>query len=346
MRLSSLSWVSPTETLDQVIRRLAQQQSCWVLIEHDDIVVTHAPGPAPAPQALQQTVLERSTRALRKAVRWQRSRIPLRGTCDTQKVTAHELENGFRAWFVGQGWMVDSSLHGALVAALDSHWPEPHDTLLAEMLHPQGISLSRQAPSVVLVAIETTAPRRLAFAFSREHADIRVHQEVFGLVLALPPTADPNQVLEPLRRATPAVGGIVPVAHGAHDWRDTIALARDAAEAARNLNLPWGDVREARVLAQVLQARARQVMLDICASLDLDPLAALRAADEGYGGELSRSLRAWLDSQLDNGAAAQQRRVHPNTMRYRLRRARELSGTDSHDMGMLATVHLLLERQR
>ncbi|MFF8805955.1 PucR family transcriptional regulator [Streptomyces omiyaensis] len=57
----------------------------------------------------------------------------------------------------------------------------------------------------------------------------------------------------------------------------------------------------------------------------------LLTADFSAGGELVRSLAAYLDAGGDVPRAAQRLVVHPNTLRYRLRRARERFGIDLDD---------------
>jgi hypothetical protein len=50
------------------------------------------------------------------------------------------------------------------------------------------------------------------------------------------------------------------------------------------------------------------------------PLPALMASDAGAGTDYVATLRAWLEQAGDVGRAAAQLHVHPNTLRYRLRR--------------------------
>ena len=76
-----------------------------------------------------------------------------------------------------------------------------------------------------------------------------------------------------------------------------------------------------------------------------DPAAwqvARRTADAlASAGALSDTVMAYVDSDLDVAAAARRLDVHPNTVRYRLRRVAELTGRDPacfHDLVELATV--------
>ncbi|UMG93222.1 o-succinylbenzoate synthase [Nocardioides sp. TF02-7] len=61
------------------------------------------------------------------------------------------------------------------------------------------------------------------------------------------------------------------------------------------------------------------------------PISRLIAYDEQTGGNLVETLEVWLDSFGDVAAAAAALYVHPNTLRYRLRRVGEVAGLDLAD---------------
>lgn len=61
------------------------------------------------------------------------------------------------------------------------------------------------------------------------------------------------------------------------------------------------------------------------------PVHDLVRADLAAGGELVRSLAAYLDAAGDITVAARRLVLHPNTLRYRLRRVRERYGVDVDD---------------
>ncbi|MGW2836416.1 PucR family transcriptional regulator [Streptomyces sp. NPDC001493] len=61
------------------------------------------------------------------------------------------------------------------------------------------------------------------------------------------------------------------------------------------------------------------------------PVHDLVRADLAAGGELVRSLAAYLDAAGDVPAASRRLRLHPNTLRYRLRRVRDRHGVDVDD---------------
>ncbi|PKW15650.1 PucR family transcriptional regulator [Saccharopolyspora spinosa] len=58
---------------------------------------------------------------------------------------------------------------------------------------------------------------------------------------------------------------------------------------------------------------------------DRGPVVALRRHDREHGTSYVETLRAWLECQGDLGAAAARLAVHPNTVRYRMRKMAELT---------------------
>ncbi|GGT05403.1 DNA-binding protein [Nonomuraea spiralis] len=166
-------------------------------------------------------------------------------------------------------------------------------------------------------------------------------------------------------RETGRVAALVPVRGG--DERDVLGLARelDALAAATPGAAPvWvgagavapspaaasGSREEADLVVRVLRARdggPRHALaadlgpaLDVLRVLDAvrpvwergsGPVYDLVRTDLAAGGELVRSIAAYLDAAGDVGRAARRLVLHPNTLRYRLRRARERFGVDLDD---------------
>lgn len=127
-------------------------------------------------------------------------------------------------------------------------------------------------------------------------------------------------------RVQAAVGRIVSTV-------DDVLVSRDEADRVLDAMARALDV-EVATLAEV---RAQVLISEVLALLAEHPrlrdprLAALRAHDARHGGELARSLLAYLDAFGDVRAAAAGLHVHPNTLRYRVRRAAEVSGIDLAD---------------
>ncbi|HEX3649553.1 MAG TPA: helix-turn-helix domain-containing protein [Pseudonocardiaceae bacterium] len=79
---------------------------------------------------------------------------------------------------------------------------------------------------------------------------------------------------------------------------------------------------------------------------DVGPVPRLREHDEANGTEYVRTLYEWLRHPGDPRAAGQALRIHPNTLRYRMRKITELAGVDLGDpdvrlalLTQLVTVH-------
>jgi DNA-binding PucR family transcriptional regulator len=83
----------------------------------------------------------------------------------------------------------------------------------------------------------------------------------------------------------------------------------------------------AQVRAQVLLAETLGLLA--AAPAVRDPrLTALLAHDAEHGGQLATSVLAWLDAFGDVREAAAALHIHPNTLRYRVRRAEQLTSLD------------------
>ncbi|MEE1768421.1 helix-turn-helix domain-containing protein [Streptomyces sp. JV185] len=78
------------------------------------------------------------------------------------------------------------------------------------------------------------------------------------------------------------------------------------------------------------------------------PVHAMVEHDRAHGSAYGDSVAAYLDASCDTGTAARRLNVHPNTLRYRLRRARELFGVDPADpaVRLLAEIGLRLAARR
>ncbi|PZT68296.1 hypothetical protein DN402_08625 [Streptomyces sp. SW4] len=81
--------------------------------------------------------------------------------------------------------------------------------------------------------------------------------------------------------------------------------------------------------------------------LRLPAVAALLAHDAEQGTGYAATVTAWLDATGDVASAAARLQVHPNTLRYRLRRVRDLFGLDLDDreVRLAAWLELRLARR-
>ena len=120
--------------------------------------------------------------------------------------------------------------------------------------------------------------------------------------------------------------------HAAH------AEALDAASFAANdgQQLIFADEHWAQITVQRLARQATR-------ALPIDnPISRLREYDASHGADLARTVGTWLSTNGDTAATAAALSLHPNTLRYRIRRVREIAGLDLDDADVRALTHLLL----
>lgn len=121
--------------------------------------------------------------------------------------------------------------------------------------------------------------------------------------------------------------------------RDQVDRVLDAAEREGEL---IGDV------ATVDESRTGVLLGEIVAHLATNPelvdsrVVELAESDDRTGSEFTGSLRAYLDHFGDVRSAAAALHVHPNTLRYRIRRVRALTGMDLDDPATRLVVALSL----
>lgn len=141
----------------------------------------------------------------------------------------------------------------------------------------------------------------------------------------------------PRARVRAGVGSVVPTL-------EEVAVSR--AEADRVLDAMDHDL--GAEIATIADVRSRVLISELLTSLGekerfRDPrLTRLAEHDAENGGELARSLLAYLEEFGDVRAASERLHVHPNTLRYRVRRARALTGWELGDPFERLNVHLQL----
>ncbi|HEX6969533.1 MAG TPA: helix-turn-helix domain-containing protein [Micromonosporaceae bacterium] len=133
--------------------------------------------------------------------------------------------------------------------------------------------------------------------------------------------------------------------------REVAELPRSRAEAAELLSLPES-ARPSGPLLRFEAAWAEVVVHRAATAVPLDdlliggPLPDLVAHDRRHGTEYVVTLAAWLDRQGDPREAARQLHVHPNTLRYRLRRLAELVDIDFDSPGTRLALQIQLAALR
>lgn len=270
--------------------------------------------------------------------------MPLHGQLDDVSVLAADLGDGATAWFIGQH-------HGdrqiSLLASAVHAGPMAKDNFVEELLHPRRPARPGAAPEALLVAVQadvhvaglsTRIRPLLAGTTARMHVDGDL------LLLALPLDADISRLAADVRRAVPsAVVGVARVRPDASDWVMAAGLAEASLAAARNLGRELGDPLRPEVAAELLVREAREAVDDLVAALPAHPLAALRAYDTRCGSDLVATLTAWCRSGFDVAETATSMHLHSNTLRYRLKRAKHISGIDPGRPRQRLLLQLLLD---
>lgn len=106
-------------------------------------------------------------------------------------------------------------------------------------------------------------------------------------------------------------------------------------------------------VATISDVRSRVLMSETLERLREDPslrdprVNRLLEYDRAGSADLVRSLLAYLEAFGDARAAAERLHIHPNTLRYRVRRAATVSGIDLGDPGerLFTQLQLLMEQQ-
>jgi sugar diacid utilization regulator len=172
---------------------------------------------------------------------------------------------------------------------------------------------------------------------------IGLHQ---GDVVALYPVSEPDE-LETVRAECAALADslAIDVSMGMSGWR----RGRPAIAGA------YAEAREAVEIAAGTGIRGRPVVLDdvlVDHMLRASPharrilretLRPLVEYDQSHRSELVATLRAYVSVGPNLTQSARVLTVHPNTVVYRLRRIRELSGRDPHVMEDLQILYLALK---
>jgi hypothetical protein len=167
-----------------------------------------------------------------------------------------------------------------------------------------------------------------------------------GDVVALYPASEPDE-LEAVRRECAALAGALPMdvsigMSGWHRGRSAIATAYAEAREAVEIAAGTGIHGRAVVLDDVLvdhmlraSPHARRILRET-----LQPLVEY---DRARNAELVQTLRAYLSASTKLTQTARLLTVHANTVVYRLRRIRELSGRDPQAMEDLQILFLALK---
>ncbi|WP_017597897.1 PucR family transcriptional regulator [Nocardiopsis lucentensis] len=123
----------------------------------------------------------------------------------------------------------------------------------------------------------------------------------------------------------------------------SLSRARDLADLVRSGVVPGGGVvRWADHLSTLLLSRDTALMAEL-ARRRLAPMARLRSPQRD---RMADTLLAWLETGFNANEAAVRLRVHPQTVRYRIRRLDELFGPRLRDPGARFELELVLRARR
>ncbi|MFI2367619.1 PucR family transcriptional regulator [Streptomyces sp. NPDC018833] len=155
-----------------------------------------------------------------------------------------------------------------------------------------------------------------------------------------------------VRQLSPTLGAGVKIGLGdVAEGLAGLAESRRSAELALGALLKVGETRAVAGTGEVAETVGMMQVMDALTGLVLPPqtpVARLAAFDADHSGSsMVETLRAYLDHFGDVPAASRALGVHPNSLRYRIRRLTQVSGMDlnSPDARLLAQVQLrLLER--
>ncbi|MFE9854764.1 PucR family transcriptional regulator [Streptomyces sp. NPDC005780] len=261
-----------------------------------------------------------------------------------------------RTWGRAAAWAREGAVHALLAGS-------------AQAAHDVGIVRGR--PYAVMVAEAYDGPEPAPGDVGQRVLDVlalqaaayrpgcvtaRSGQRLYALVPAVDGETDPARTLLATARGVPRAvvfAGSGPVVADLAE----LPASRDAAELVvrvlreRAARLPAGGTGSAvasyaEVAAEAAVLRLLDRVEPLWGAME-GPVHAMTAHDRAHGSRYAESVAAHLDAFGDTAAAARRLNVHPNTLRYRLRRARDLFGVDLADpaVRLLAEVGLRLDRR-
>jgi hypothetical protein len=166
-------------------------------------------------------------------------------------------------------------------------------------------------------------------------------------VVALYPVSEPAQVQLAKHDAGLLAGAVAPrgLSVGLSGWQPGlagIALAYTEAKAAAQLAAGTGLTGRAVALDEVLIDHIARSTPHVSRILD-ETLHPLFEYDRAHHTALVPTVRAYVDAGFNLTKSAEVLHVHPNTVLYRLRRVKELSGRDPHNPDDLLILFLALK---
>jgi len=215
----------------------------------------------------------------------------------------------------------------AVVRLLDRRPPAAEETVRAAA-DLAGWPLPRRLAALVLARTAAGEADADARAVARRIDPAAVGAEVDGTALVLVPDPEAPGRAAVLERA---LGGRPAALGPAGGWAQagvSAARARAAAKLLADGRLAGEPPVEADAHLALLALHADPALAAALADRALEPLRTVRAPTRD---RLRETLRAWLDEPGQIGSIAGRLGVHPQTVRYRVRRLRELYGAALDD---------------
>ncbi|MFF1908183.1 PucR family transcriptional regulator [Kitasatospora sp. NPDC058218] len=199
-----------------------------------------------------------------------------------------------------------------------------------------------------LISVHTAARHRSALLAPIES---RVYVLLPELPAGLPMTTVRDWAQEVVEAARDHLG--VPLRAAIGSTVDGLARVPDSRAQADRILDAMGRGGVDLEVAALIDVQAEVLVSEMLALLQersglRDPrLTALTAYDRRHGTRLAESVLAWLDALGEVRVAADALHIHPNTLRYRVRRAEQLTGVDltQPQQRLLAMLQLRLPQE-
>lgn len=211
--------------------------------------------------------------------------------------------------------------------------PDPSASELVEAAGRAGWELPHSVAAVALHSRDAFAARRPMLP---SDALAALHLDEPCVIVPDPEGPGRRHQLETgLRDWQAAIGppvGVTGVATSLRWARQALALARTGAVDAGK------PIYATEHMPLIVMARERE-LVDLVAA---ERLAPLRRISPPKRRDLAETLLALIECRFNSTAVANRLRLHPQTIRYRLRRIEELFGSDLHEPALQLELHMTL----
>ena len=209
---------------------------------------------------------------------------------------------------------------GARVICVRPSGPAYDQRVLAALEGERGCLTARHSAEAI-VALVRNSPRR-----ADDDRALREARRLAGLVARLDPRASVG--------ISPPVADACELPRAMSDASDAATLAMRAGDCPLIAEQCWADITLLRLQREVTS----------CMTL-INPVSRLLEHDRRHQTGFCASVAVWLSCDQDVRRTATRLCIHPNTLRYRLRRASELSGLDLRDLRQRLAATLVLVQQ-